>query len=226
MSPKVIDLSVPVNSETKSPPSTDLRVELTRYNRGPGFWQVTGVSQSLHTGSHIDAPLHCYEDGLTTAEIPLDRVMGDAFVLDCTSVGHGDPVDVPMLEAVADGVRPGDILLLHTGWSDERWGRFPEYFTGSPYLTPEAAEWLVAQQPSGVAFDFFEEYCARLPDFTSEDFICHRILLGAGIPMMEQLTAIDRVGQRRFRFFAPFYKIEDCDGAPARFFALVDGPGE
>ena len=222
MTQKVIDLSVPVNTRTKSPPSTDLTVDLTRYNRGPGFWQVTAISQSVHTGSHIDAPLHCYEDGLTTAEIPLDRVMGDAVVLDCTGVGSGDPVDVTTLEAAADDVRAGDILLLHTGWSDEHWGSFPEYFTKSPYLSPEAAEWLVTQQPSAVAFDFFEEYCARLPDFTSEDFVCHRILLGAGIPMLEQVTGIAQVGRRRFPFFAPFYKIEDCDGAPARFFAVLD----
>jgi arylformamidase len=222
---KVIDLSVPVNTDTMSPPSTDLRVDLTRYNRGPGFWQVTAVSQSLHTGSHIDAPLHCYEDGFTTADIPLERVIGDAFVFDCTGVGRGEPVDVPVLEAAAEGARPGDIFLLHTGWSDEHWGSFPEYFTGSPYLTPEAAEWLVAREPSAVAFDFFEEYCARLPEFTSEDFICHRILLGAGVPMIEQVTGIERVGRRRFRFFAPFYKVEGCDGAPARFFAIADDAG-
>jgi arylformamidase len=216
---RLIDLSVTVDTETKSPPSTDLRVEFTRYNRGPGFWQVTAVSQSLHTGSHIDAPLHCYEDGGTTAEIPLDRVVGEAAVIDCTSSGPEEPVDVATLEAGADDVREGDIVILHTGWSDRAWGRFPEYFTRSPYLTPEAAEWLVARRPSAVAFDFFEEYCARLPQFDSEDFICHRILLGAGIPMLEQLTAVASVGRRRFTFFAPFYKLAECDGAPARFFA-------
>lgn len=218
---RVIDLSVSVDVGTKSPPSTDLRVELTRYNRGPGFWQVTAVSQSLHTGSHLDAPLHCYEDGSTTADIPLDTVIGEATVIDCTAVGREEPVDVAALEAGAGDLREGDILIVHTGWSDEAWGRFPEYFTRSPYLTPDAAEWLVARQPSAVAFDFFEEYFARLPDFDSEDFVCHRILLGAGIPMLEQLTAVGSVGSPRFSFFAPFYKIADCDGAPARFFGQV-----
>jgi len=50
---KTIDLSVTVGEDTKSPPSTDQRVELTRHRRGPGFWQVTSVNQSLHTGSHV-----------------------------------------------------------------------------------------------------------------------------------------------------------------------------
>jgi len=217
---KVIDLSVTVDEGTKSPPSTDLRVELTRYNRGPGHWQVTAASQSLHTGSHIDAPLHCFADGITTADIPLERVIGEAVVVDCTKIGESEPVDVPELEAAAD-IRERDIVLLHTGWSDRCWGIFPDYFTRSPFLTAEAADWLAARRPSAVGFDFFEEYCARLPDFTSEDFICHRILLGAGVPLLEQLTNIATVGRQRFDFYAPFYKIAGCDGASARFFARV-----
>lgn len=218
---RVIDLSVRTDTDTKSPPSTDMTVDLTPHNRGPGFWQVTSVEMSLHTGSHIDAPLHCFEGGATTADIPLERLIGDASIIDCTSVGEREPVDVAVLERGAADIRDGDILVLHTGWSDRAWGRFPEYFTESPFLTPEAAEWLVAKHPAAVAFDFFEEYCARLPDFDSEDFVCHRILLGAGIPLLEQLTNISAVGQQRFHFSAPFYNISGCDGAPARFFATV-----
>jgi len=217
---RVIDLTVTVDEHTKSPPSTDLSVALTRYRRGPGYWQATAVSQSLHTGSHIDAPLHCYAGGLTTAEIPLERVIGEAFVLDCTHVGAEMPVGVTDLERTADGLREGDIVLVRTDWTDRSWGIFPEFFTHSPYLSLEAAGWLVARRPRAVGFDFFEEYCARLPEFGSEDFVCHRTLLGAGIPLLEQLTGLGQVG-RRCEFFAPFYKIAEADGAPARFFALV-----
>ena len=217
----LIDLSVRVDTETKSPPSTDLKVELTRYNRGPGFWQVTAVAMGLHTGSHIDSPLHCYQDGITTSQIPLERVIGEAALIDCTAVGEREPVDVATLERGAGDLREGDILVLHTGWTDVAWGQFPRYFTESPYLTPEAAEWLVARRPGAVAFDFFEEYCARLPDFTSEDFVCHRILLGDGIPLLEGLSGLSQIGRGRFDFFAPFYNLDGCVGAPARFFAQV-----
>lgn len=216
---KIIDLSVAVNSETKSPPSTDIKVELTPHRRGPGFWQVTSVAMGLHTGAHIDSPLHCYEDGITTAEIPLERVIGQAAVIDCTRVGESEPVDVKAIEAGLDDVREGDIIILNTGWADKAYGDFPRYFLDSPFLTTDAAEWIVSKKPSAVAFDFFEEYCARLPDFGSEDFVCHRIILAAGIPMLEGLRNIRAVGKSRFEFFSPFYNIEGCDGAPARFFA-------
>lgn len=221
MKGRIIDLTVTVGEDTKSPPSTDMRVELEQHHRGPGFWQVTSVSQSLHTGSHIDSALHCFPDGETTAEIGLDRVIGEAVILDCTSVGPEEPVEVRHLEAAAHDVRRGDIILLHTSWTDQAWGSFPEFFTRSPFLTPEAARWLVAQEPSAVGFDFFEEYSARLPDFGSEDFVCHKIMLEAGFPLLEQLTGLSAVGRDRFDFFAPFYKIAGADGAPARFFAVI-----
>ena len=79
---RYIDLSVTVDETTLSPPSTNLRLEVTPHRRGPGFWQVSSVRQSLHTGAHIDSPLHVFKDGITTAEISLDQVMGEALVVD------------------------------------------------------------------------------------------------------------------------------------------------
>ena len=100
-------------------------------------------------------------------------------------------------------------------------GQVPEFFTRSPYLTPEAADWIVARKPKAVGFDFFEEYSARLPNFTSEDFVCHCILLHAPLPMLEQITALGQIDRPRFDFYAPFYKIAGTEGAPARYFAVI-----
>ena len=219
---RIIDLSVTVDTSTKSPPSTDLKVELKHYRRGPGFWQSSAVSQGLHTGSHVDSPLHCYPDGETMADVDLDRVIGSALVVDCTDVGPSQPVTVPHVERYADRIRRRDIVLLRTGWTDRMWGRFPEFFTQSPYLEVDAARWLAGRQIKALGFDFFEEYCARLPDFTSEDFIVHRILLEQGIILMEGVTNLGALPAERVEFFAPFYKIAGTEGAGARFFALVD----
>jgi arylformamidase len=221
MSRKVVDLTVTVGAETKSPPSTDMRVELEQHRRGPGFWQVTSISQSLHTGSHVDSALHCFADGGTTAEIPLERVIGEAFVIDCSHAEPEQPIEPSDLEkAGGRDIEEDLIVIVRTDWTDRTWGRFPEFFTRSPYLTEEAAEWLVARRPRALGFDFFEEYSARLPDFTSEDFKCHRVVLGAGLPLLEQITNLGAIGRPRFDFFAPFYKIAGTEGAPARYFAL------
>ena len=220
---KLIDLSVAVNSETLSPPSTNIRVEITPHRRGPGFWQVSSVNQGLHTGAHIDSPLHVFKDGITTAEISLEQVIGEAVTIDLSFVGANHRITVDDLKrGGADKVKKGDIVLLRTDWTDKMYGKWPEYFTQSPFFPPESAEWLVAKGPKSIGFDFFEEYCARLPDFTSEDFPMHRVILGAGIVIMEGLTNLGALPRRRVPFYAPFYKIEGTEGAPARFFAKID----
>ncbi len=220
---KLIDLSVAVNSETLSPPSTNIRVEITPHRRGPGFWQVSSVNQGLHTGAHIDSPLHVFKDGITTAEISLEQVIGEAVTIDLSFVGANHRITVDDLKrGGADKVKKGDIVLLRTDWTDKMYGKWPEYFTQSPFFPPESAEWLVAKGPKSIGFDFFEEYCARLPDFTSEDFPMHRVILGAGIVIMEGLTNLGALPRRRVPFYAPFYKIEGTEGAPARFFVQVE----
>ena len=220
---KLIDLSVAVNSNTLSPPSTNIRLEITPHRRGPGFWQVSSVNQGLHTGAHIDSPLHVFKDGITTAEISLDQVIGEAVIIDLSFVGANHKVTVDDLKhGGADQVKKSDIVLLRTDWTDKMYGKWPDYFTQSPFFPPESAEWLVAKDPKSIGFDFFEEYCARLPDFTSEDFPMHRVILGAGIVIMEGITNLGALPRRRVPFYAPFYKIEGTEGAPARFFAKID----
>ena len=95
---KLIDLSVAVNSNTLSPPSTNLRVELTPHRRGPGFWQVTSVNQGLHTGAHIDSPLHVFKNGITTAEISLDQVVGEALVVDLSFADANHKITIDDLQ--------------------------------------------------------------------------------------------------------------------------------
>jgi arylformamidase len=220
---KLIDLSVSVNANTLSPPSTNIRVEITPHRRGPGFWQVSSVNQGLHTGAHIDSPLHVFKDGITTAEISLDQVIGEAITIDLSFVEANHKITIDDLKrGGADQVRKGDIALLRTGWTDKMYGKWPDYFTQSPFFPPESAEWLVAKDPKSIGFDFFEEYCARLPDFTSEDFPMHRVILGAGIVIMEGITNLGALPRQRVQFYAPFYKIEGTEGAPARFFAKID----
>jgi kynurenine formamidase len=220
---KLIDLSVAVNSNTLSPPSTNIRVEIRAHRRGPGFWQVSSVSQGLHTGAHIDSPLHVFKDGITTAAISLDQVIGEALTVDLSFVEANHKITIDDLKrGGADEVKKSDIVLLRTDWTDKMYGKWPDYFIQSPFFPPETAEWLVAKGPKSIGFDFFEEYCARLADFTSEDFPMHRVILGAGIVIMEGITNLGALPRRRVPFYAPFYKIEGTEGAPARFFAKLD----
>jgi len=203
---RYVDLSVAVNDATLSPPSTNMRLEVTPHRRGPGFWQVSSVHQSLHTGAHIDSPLHVFRDGITTAEIALDQVIGEALVVDLSFVGPNHEVTIDDLKrGGADAVKPGDIVLLNI--------RFTPALTGSRSASLAIND-NAADSPQLVPLTGI--------DFSSEDFPMHRVILGAGVVIMEGLTNLGALPRRRVEFAAPFYKIAGTEGAPARFFATLE----
>lgn len=219
----LIDLSVPIGEDTLSPPSVNLQLELTSYHRGPGFWQASKIEMLLHTGSHVDFTRHVQKDGETAVDVNLERVSGEALVVDLSSAEPNHKISVADMEEHAQEVREGDIVLVRTDWTEKHWGNFPTYYLESPYCSPEAAQWLIDRGAKAIGFDCFSEYCARLPDFTSEDFIIHKIILENGSILMQQMTNLSSlpVGTR-FRFYAPFIKIRGAEGSPARFFAVLD----
>ena len=221
--PKIVDLSVTIGEETLSPPSVNLQFQMTSYHRGPGFWQASKIEMLLHTGSHVDFSKHTVEDGETAVDVPLGRVFGEAVVVDLSFAEANHKISVDDMEKHAAHVKSGDIVLVRTDWTEKQWGNFPTYYMQSPYCSPEAAQWLVDRGARAIGFDCFSEYCARLPDFTSEDFIIHKVILENGAILMQQMTNLSKLPtEKRFQFFAPFIKITGAEGSPVRFFALLE----
>jgi kynurenine formamidase len=220
---RIVDLTVPIGQDTLSPPSVNLQLTLTSYHRGPGFWQASKIEMLLHTGSHVDFSKHTVEDGETAADVSLDRVCGEAVVVDLSFAEANHKISAADMEKHAGHVQAGDIVLVRTDWTEKHWGNFPTYYMESPYCAAEAARWLIDRGARAIGFDCFSEYCARLPDFTSEDFIIHKIILENGAILMQQMTNLSALPtDRRFQFFAPFAKIRGAEGSPARFFAILD----
>jgi arylformamidase len=226
---RFVDLSPTVPHGFKGPPSTDLGVQLDVRVK-PGYWQSAQASLSCHTGTHVESALHVVEDGEPIDAVDLDRVIGSAVVLDLTPVSERAIVEVAALEraterlaAAGEEPRPGDILLLRTDWAQRAIGT-PRYFGRSPALSGDAAAWLVARAPRCIGCDFFEEPAARDPGWVPADFVVHRRILEAGIPLVEGLVNLDALPPR-CEFFAPFYKLGGVEAAPARAFARVDGGG-
>ena len=153
----------------------------------------------------------------------LERVFGQALVVDLSFAEANHKISVADMEAHAPEIRPGDIVLVRTDWTEKHWGNFPTYYLESPYCSPEAAQWLVDRGAKAIGFDCFSEYCARLPDFTSEDFIIHKIILENGSILMQQLTNFSQLPtQGRFSVLCPIHQDRGAEGSPARFFALLD----
>jgi arylformamidase len=220
----ILDLSVLVDGTTQGPPAAGSPpVLLETHFRGPGHWQSSRITALLHTGSHVDAPLHVVAGGRPIESVTLDELSGLAIVIDVHDAVEREAIDSSRLQATAPDVPPGSIVTVRTDWTDRWWGTFPDYYTRSPFLTEDAGIWLAELRPKAVVVDFFEEECAISTDFTSEDFVVHRALLGQDIPIVEQATHLGEAGPGPFLLRAPFILLAGVEAAPCRIFAELPG---
>ena len=220
----ILDMSVVVDSTTQGPPAAGSPpVSLETAFRGPGHWQSSRISALLHTGSHVDAPLHVVAGGRPIESLTLDELSGTAVVIDVHDADEREALDARRLRTAAPEVPSGSIVAVRTDWTDRWWGTFPDYYTRSPFLTEDAGIWLANLRPKAIVVDFFEEECAVSTDFTSEDFVVHRALLGNDIPIVEQATRLGEAGPGPFPLHAPFMLLAGVEAAPCRIFAELPG---
>lgn len=169
-----------------------------------------------HSGTHMDAPLHFAAGEGTIDRIPLARCVGPAWVADAGGVPPKGLIEVAHLGLLAKKIQPGDRLLLKTGWS--RQIADPQHYRDNfPRISRELAEWcaqrrlaLLGVEPPSVAD------VHNLEELTT----IHKILLGAGVVIVEGLTNLEALSQERVFFCAAPLKIEGGDGSPCRAFAI------
>jgi len=220
---RIIDLTVPIGADTYSPPSVNLPISVEVHHKEPGYWQASSVQMGLHSGSHVDFSLHYRADGESAEQVPLERACGQALLLDLGVLDAGHVISAADLQRADPGLAVGDIALVRTGWTDRSWGRFPDYYLGSPSCSPEAAEWLISRGCRAAGFDCFPEASAKKASYLPEEFVVHHIIGEGGALLLQQLTNLDALPRAtRFPFYAAFLKFTGAEGVPARFFATID----
>lgn len=222
MTRRLVDLSVPIGAETWSPPSVNRPLKLTTFRRGPPYWQASTAEIVLHTGTHVDFPLHVVQGGGDAAGTALAAMCGRAVLYDLGEVEPCHAITVEDLERCDVELVPSDIALIRTAWTDRAWGQFPRYYVDSPFCPRETAAWILDRGAKAIAFDCFPEYCARNPDYRPEEFVLHQEILERGALLTQALTNLDALPRgERFEFFAAALKVIGGEGAPARVFAIV-----
>jgi arylformamidase len=171
------------------------------------------VTFGTHTGTHVDAPLHFVEGGASVEDLPLDALMGPVHFVDFTNLEENDPVTSEML----DDVRIANRMVFQFGWED-RWGDPDDFYYDYPYFTVGAAEQLVAEGVQLMGFDTPSPDASSGPlDGSGEDSPVHKVLLEAGIVLLEYLQNLDAVDPSHdWSLSALPLKIRGADGAPAR----------
>ena len=218
---RVVDLSHPVDDDTPVYPGDPVPRFTPAATIGRDGYNVLHVQMGSQTGTHLDAPYHFLEDGGRVDDLDLGRLCAPAVVVDVRGKGAREAITWADLEPQAGDLRPGVILVLHTGWS-RYWGSGT--YAEHPFLDGAAARQVVERGVRTVAIDAMSLDETVDAQEHPSGFAAHFAVLGAGGAIAENLTNLEAVD-----FPDPVVSIlpirfRGADGAPVRAVALELGP--
>lgn len=234
---KWIDLTHDFSSDTIYWPTAEgftLETEFQGITDKGYFYESHRYSASEHGGTHIDAPVHFAEGRQSVDQIPLEKLIGSAVVIDVSSKALLDPDyqvsvgDITDWEKENGQIPEGSILLLNTGYA-KFWPDRVKYMGTDkkgpeavkelhfPGLHPEAAKWLTENREiNAVGLD-----TPSIDYGQSTLFETHRILFKENIPAFENVANLDKLPAKGAFVIALPMKIKGGSGAPLRIIATI-----
>jgi arylformamidase len=200
-----IDVTVPVRSGMpvyEGDPAVELQ-RVTSMTEG-GICNISRLDFGLHSGTHIDAPLHFIDGAGGVESIPLDALIGEAFVADATPVMGN--IDLAALRSIQ--IPSGSQRILFKTTNSRLWDQegFSRDFVA---LTEDAARELVRRGVRLVGIDYLS-----IAPF-SDAAPTHIALLEAGVVILEGLD-LRSVTPGMYRLLCLPLLVPGADGAPAR----------
>jgi arylformamidase len=218
----IVDLSHPIDERVPMFPGHPAPVLDEYLSRSRAAAQYApGTSFVIHrytflgnTGTYLDAPFHRFPDGADLATLPLPRTVDlPGVVVDARAAVAAGQLGISP-DALAGLDVAGHAVLMLTGW--DRFWQTPEYLGGKPYITAACA---TALRDRGAALAGIDTW--NIDDVADRARPAHTILLGAGIPIVENLRNLAALPAQRFRFFAPPLPFRGGSAIPVRAFAIV-----
>ena len=180
------------------------------YDDGATF-QIGRIDMVANTGTYLDSPFHRYADGSDLADLPLLSLAELPGIVVrrpwenelATEASHFEGLDVH-----------GKAVLIQTGW-DRHW-RTERYGVDHPFLTGEAADWLVENGAALVGID-----SNNIDDTRVRARPVHTKLLAHNIPICEHMTGLSSLPDEGFRFSAVPPKVRGMGTFPVRAYAVL-----
>jgi arylformamidase len=201
---KLIDVSVPLDASLPTyPGNTSFTLEAIKRIASGDSSNVSTLHLSAHTGTHVDAPRHFFDNGAGTDALPLELMIGPARVVAIDSRSGIGAKELAGLDF------SGDQRVLFKTANSRFWGSpvFHEDYVG---VTASGAEHLIASGIRVVGVDYLS-----VEEFRKPGAPAHRTLLGAGAIVIEGLNLRD-VEPGVYEMLCLPLRIVGADGAPAR----------
>lgn len=231
------DLTQPISPRTpRSSDHPQIRFDSLRWRSRHGQ-KTSTVTMSVHMGTHIDSPSLYYHDGATIDQIGPEITCGSAVVFSGERDDWGE-ITAADLDRSPEPIRPGDILIIRTGWH-RHYADEERYILKGPGLTKDAFDWVVDHRVKMIASDspspehFFSRWKRWLemrPDVVKDLTVDparfppsygHKTLLKLGIPLLESLGGEIDLLPPRVDLVALPLKYEDVEAAQARAIAFL-----
>ncbi|MDI9876129.1 cyclase family protein [Flectobacillus rivi] len=182
------------------------------YDEDTSF-QIGKIEMVANTGTYIDTPFHRYEDGKDLSDILIEKTALLAAVVVRAPYQKSKVIDVDIFKQY-------DIynkaVLVHTGW-DELWEK-EAYYSENPFLTAEAAQYLVDQKVILVGIDSY-----NIDDVSGKTRPVHTILLKNEILIVEHLCNLHQIPDGvAIQFCATPPKVKGMGTFPVRAYVVVE----
>jgi arylformamidase len=200
-----IDISAPLRTGMVSwPGDPPVRIYRVSDITGGDGANLTKVDISAHAGTHVDAPLHFFENGKSIDEAPLSALIGPARVIEIPDS------EIIRTDALAqEKLQAGERILLKTRNSAKKW---PEqaFISDFVYLETDAARYLAESGVLTIGVDYLS-----IAGYGKNEAEVHRLLLGAGIWIIEGLY-LSGVPPGNYEMICLPIRLAGSEGAPAR----------
>jgi arylformamidase len=216
--PRIVDLSYPIRSDMLVYPGMERPVLrwLKRINADGA--NLTRFEMTAHSGAHVDAPAHFADGGTSIDEVALERLFGAAYLFRCSHEPAGQVIGLAEVLDSGFDFPEDSIFVLHTGI--DRYGDTGAYNERYPNPGGDLLEWLVSKRIRAYMTD-----APAIDPVDTKDSANHHVILGAGIPIVENLCNLALVPQdRAFVICALPIKLAGREGAPCRAVALPGVP--
>ena len=235
----LIDLTYDFSDQTLYwPTANTFRLDTAFQGNTPGgfYYEAYNYCAAEHGGTHLDAPVHFAKGKWSTDQVPLDKLTGEAVVIDVSgnALKNADyqisVADVEAWEKINGKLVDEIIVLFRTGYgalypdakkylgTDER-GPGAVAKLHFPGIHPELAAWLVKNRKiKAVGLDV-----ASVDYGQSKDFKTHQVLYEQNISGFENVANLDKLPVKGAFIIALPMKIKAGSGAPLRIIAAVPG---
>ncbi|HYY86885.1 MAG TPA: cyclase family protein [Nitrososphaeraceae archaeon] len=207
----ILDLTREIRTDTKVFPGSPLPKFITWNKMDIHNYHSEVMFMSTHTGTHMDAPSHFVSGVSSIDQIPVDRFISRATLIKVVKASD-ELITASEIQASKVEILEGNSVVFSTTWENEVDSDY--YFSHSPGLSDDAAEYLINKKVNAVCID-----SPSIDRGSDSNFPVHKLLLSKEILIVENLCNLSKINNQNFTLIMIPLKLSGASGSPIRAIA-------